>query len=313
MKPETREKVLRSSAELGYRPNDLARALRHHRTAVIGLVVPDISNPYYPGLVRGVEDCASAAGNRVVLCNTDRDPDKTAAYLDALVKSRVDGVIIAGGAADTSINARAFQQYRTKAVVVGRHKLAYPSVQIDNVAAAEETTKYLLDLGHERLVFLGGPLSSHTVQDRLTGFRTAVSARGLPVSERLVVPGELDEESGYQGTHEVTRRRPRPTAILAANDRVAVGVLAALSDLDLAVPAQVSVVGFDDISISSYLRPRLTTVAIPTYEIGAAAADLLLSQFDESIPAPADDYRVLLPTKLVVRDSAAAPPRTRSK
>jgi LacI family transcriptional regulator len=318
IRPETRQRVLQTSEELGYRPNDLARALLQHRTSVIGLVVPDISNSYYAGMVRGVEDAASAAGYRVVLCNTDRDAGKLSQYLDALVKSRVDGIVIAGGATDGSIDARVFRQYRTKMVLVGRHEMAHPSVQIDNVAAAKTLTRYLLDLGHRRLAFLAGPLSSHTVQDRLEGYRDALRECAVPYDDELVRERNLDEESGYRGARRLIRASPRPTAIICANDRIAVGVLAAMTDCHLRVPEHVSVAGFDDVSLSSYLRPKLTTIAIPTYEIGTSAAELLLDRLGTAEPDEGDedagqagDHAVMLPTHLVTRDSCAPPPGTR--
>lgn len=307
VRAETRQRVLEISEQLGYRPNDLARALLHQRTSVIGLVVPDISNPYYAGVVRGVEDIAAASGYRVVLCNTDRDADKLTRYVDTLVKSRVDGLIIAGGATDSSIDPRAFHQYRTRAVLVGRHELAYPSVQIDNVAAAEEVTTHALDLGHTRVAFVAGPFGSHTVQDRLAGYRKALEANSIGYDHKLVEEGELNEESGYRSTLSLLGRRKRPTAMICVNDRIAVGALAALTDYHLPVPEQMTVMGFDDVSISSYLRPRLTTVSIPTYEIGSSAAALLLEQ----LRTGSDDVEagvVMLPTRLVVRDSCAPPP-----
>jgi DNA-binding LacI/PurR family transcriptional regulator len=315
MRPETRQRVLRVSEELGYRPNDLARALLRQHTSVVGLIVPDISNLYYAGLVRGVEDAASAAGYRVVLCNTDRDVGKLGNYLDTLVESRVDGVIIAGGATDSAVDSRVFRPYRTKRVMVGRHAIGGPSVQIDNVAAARQVLDHLLDLGHRRVAFLAGPFSSLTVQDRLAGYRDALAARGIGVGDDLMLEGDLTEESGYRGALELLSRAERPTAIVCANDRMAVGALAASADSGLAVPAQVSVAGFDDVSVSSYLRPRLTTVAIPTYEMGTAAAALLLDQLnapgadtteDDSAAPPV----VMLPTTLVVRQSCAPPPRS---
>jgi DNA-binding LacI/PurR family transcriptional regulator len=313
IRPETRQRVLQTSEELGYRPNDLARALLHQRTSVIGLVVPDISNSYYAGVVRGVEDAASAQGYRVILCNTDREPEKLSQYLDALVKSRVDGVIIAGGAADSSIDPRVFRQYHTKTVLVGRHEAAHPSVQIDNAAAAEEVTNHLLGLGHTRVAFIAGPRASHTVQDRLAGYRNALGARGLPDGDELVREGALDEKTGYDGARELVDSPARPTAIVCASDRIAVGALAALTDHGLHVPQHVSLVGFDDVSISSYLRPKLTTVSIPTYEIGTSAATLLLDELreDGAEGARTEEGRaghVLLPTHLVVRDSCAPPP-----
>lgn len=312
IRPETRQRVLETSEELGYRPNDLARALLQQRSSVIGLVIPDISNPYYPGLVRGVEDIASTAGYRIVLCNTDRATQKVNGYLDILVSSRVDGVIIAGGGTETVIDTRVLRQYQTKIVLVGRHGLPHPSVQIDNVAAAEQVTDHLLDLGHRRIAFITGPRSSYTVQDRFDGFNGALSARGVNLDSDLIFESGFDEESGYQGAHALVRHSQRPTAIVAANDRIALGVLASLSDDGVEVPAQMSVTGFDDVSFSSYLRPRLTTVSIPTYDMGACAAELLLDQLRgpsaEDSKDDALDNVVLLPTELVVRGSSGSCP-----
>ena len=312
IRPETRQRVIDTSEELGYRPNDLARALLQQRTSVIGLVIPDISNPYYPGLVRGVDDIASTAGYRIVLCNTDRATAKVNGYLNTLVNSRVDGVIIAGGGTETVIDTRVLRQYQTKVVLVGRHDLPHPSVQIDNVAAGAQVTDHLLDLGHRRIAFVTGPGSSHTVQDRLDGYRRACSARGIDPAADLVFEGGFDEESGYQGARAVVRHASRPTAVIAANDRIALGVLAALSDEGVEVPTKMSVTGFDDVSFSSYLRPRLTTVSIPTYDMGASAAALLLDQLRgpraEDPEHDAHDEVVVLPTELVVRGSSARCP-----
>ena len=304
--------MIETSEQLGYRPNDLARALLQQRTSVIGLVIPDISNPYYSGLVRGVDDIASTAGYRMVLCNTDRATQKANSYLDTLVNSRVDGVIIAGGGTETGLDTRVLRQYQTKVVLVGRHELPHPSVQIDNVAAGRQVTEHLLELGHRRIAFITGPSSSHTVQDRLAGFNAALSARGVQPAPELVVGGAFDEETGYQGARTIARLPQRPTAIVAANDRVALGALSSLRDDGVDVPAEMSITGFDDVSYSSYLRPRLTTVSIPTYDMGASAAALLLDQLSgpraDDPEVDARDEVVLLPTELVVRDSTARCP-----
>lgn len=315
IKPETRAHVLEASAELGYRPNDLARALLQQRTSVLGLIVPDILNPYYPGMVRGVEDVASAAGYRMVLCNTDRDPERINGYLETLVKSRVDGVLIAGGAADRAIDVALLDQYHASVVVVGRHDLACPSVQIDNVASAEAITTHLLGLGHRRISLVGGPESSRTMRDRAQGYRRALTARKVPVRQELVRGGDLDEESGYDNARVLAQLAEPPTAIVAVNDRVAVGVLAALHDDGIRVPEDVSVTGFDDVSFSPYLRPKLTTVSVPTYDIGHTAATLLLGQLTgvqgESQRQP-NDHVTKLSAELVIRDSTG-PPRRRTR
>lgn len=307
VRPETRERVVEAIERLGYRPNDLARALLHRRTNVIGLVVPDISNPYYPDVVRGAEDAALVAGYRIVLCNTDRDAAKANAYLDTLVKTRADGIIVAGGGTDQALSPDLFQPYGTKVVVVGRHDLPYPSVQIDNVAAAREATSHLASLGHRSVAFIAGPLLSHTVQDRLAGFRAGLEAYGRTAQQRLVKEGDFQEASGYEAASTLLEQRAsghdRPTAIVAANDRMAVGAMAALADHGLRVPDDVSLVGFDDVSIASYVRPALTTVAIPSYQIGHAAVRMLV----EEPESPPRALPLVLPTKLVLRDTCAPP------
>ena len=301
MRKETRDKVERAIEELGYRPNDLARALLQHRTAAIGLVVPDISNPYYPPLVRGVEDAASSRGYRVVLCNTDRDPAKISGYLDTLIKTRVDGIVVAGGGwADVPDRTAVLGTYRTGLVAVGRHLGAHPSVRIDNAAASREAAEHLIGLGHRGIAFLGGPASSTTVQDRAQGYRDALEVAGLtgPAPVRY---GDFTEESGYAATRELLDASPRPTALLCANDRIAIGAYAATADAGGRVPEDVSVVGFDDTPIARYVRPTLTTVAIPTYEMGLAAVRLLLSQLEgDGVPE-----LETMPTRLVIRDSTA--------
>jgi LacI family transcriptional regulator len=304
MRKETRDRVERAIDQLGYRPNDLARALLQRRTAAIGLVVPDISNPYYPPLVRGVEDVASSHHYRVVLCNTDRDPAKITGYLDTLIKTRVDGIVVAGGGwADVPDRTAVLGTYGTGLVAVGRHLTAHPSVRIDNVAASRAAAEHLLGLGHRRIAFLGGPSSSTTVQDRAQGYRDALKIAGLDEQAAAVRYGEFAEESGYALTSELLGTSSPPTALLCANDRIALGAYAAAADAGRRVPHDVSVVGFDDTPIARYVRPTLTTVAIPTYEIGSAAMELLLAQFEGDTPASL----TTLPTRLVVRDSAAPP------
>lgn len=302
VRSEARERVLETIERLGYRPNDLARALLHRRTNVVGLVIPDIFNPYYPALVRGVEDAASAAGCRVVLCNTDRNIEKTNAYLDTLVKSRVDGIIVAGGGTDTAFDPQQFMAHGTRVVLVGRHDLPYPSVQVDNVSAAHEATAHVLQLGHRRVAFIAGPLPSHTVQDRLTGYRNALAEYGVGFDEQLVTEGDFREAGGYNAVSTLLDSGTLPTAIVAANDRMAFGAMTALRDRNLDVPSDVSVVGFDDVPLASYLRPALTTVAIPSYDIGQTAMEMLAAKSES-----ATEGLRMLPSRLVIRESCREP------
>ncbi|HEY3688089.1 MAG TPA: LacI family DNA-binding transcriptional regulator [Streptosporangiaceae bacterium] len=305
IRQETRGRVIDAIDRLGYRPNDLARALLQRRTRTVGLVIPDIANPYYPELVRGTEDVASARGYRVVLCNTDRSPEKTRAYLDTLVSQRVEGIIVGGGSDASAWSAQILARYDTKVVVVGRHDVAYPSVQVDNVAAARTATEHLLDLGHRHIAVIAGPADSNTVKDRLDGYRAALRARRIPVRKSLIRPGTFTESSGYDAIAPLLALRPPPTAILAANDRMAFGALAALTDHDRHVPDDISLIGFDDTPLASYTRPALTTVAIPTYELGTRAMTALLNW--DTATQPPDEH---ITSHLVIRNSCAPPPTT---
>lgn len=304
IKEETRARVLDAIDRLGYRPNDLARALLQRSTRAIGLVIPDISNPYYPDLVRGCEDVASARGYRVVLCNTDRSAEKTGQYLNTLVSQRVDGVIVAGGGDASAWSPEVLDRYRMRVVVVGRHDVAYPSVQVDNVAAARAATDHLIGLGHRHVAFIAGPLGSNTVKDRLDGYRAALRDRGLSAPGALVREGTFAESSGYDAVAPLLAAHPRPTALIAANDRMAFGALAALTDHGLRVPDDMSLVGFDDTTLAAYTRPALTSVAIPTYEIGSTAMTSLLTWRDDDTRPP-DAH---IDSHLVVRDSSGPPP-----
>jgi LacI family transcriptional regulator len=309
IRPETRQHVLETSAALGYRPNDLARALLQQRTSVIGVIVPDISNPFYPSVVRGIEDVAAAAGYRMVLCNTDREPDRLNKYLETLVDSRVDGVLIAGGAADETIDVNILSQYHTKVVVVGRHDVACPSVQLDNVAAGEAITGHLIGLGHRRIALITGPSASRTMRDREEGYRRALKSHRIDLDETLVRAGELDENSGYHNASALAGMDRPPTGIVTVNDRMALGVLAALHDGEISVPGRMSVTGFDDVSFTSFVRPKLTTVSVPTYRIGTTAAELLIARLRSDLSENDDpEPVVLLPTEVVIRDSCAPPP-----
>ena len=286
-------------------PNDLARALLQQRTSTIGLVLPDIANPYYPPLVRAVEDGAVERGHRVVLCNTDRDPEKFRAYLDVLVKTRVDGIVIAGATSD--LPADAVRAYNTQIVAVGPHDGYHCSVGVDNRRAQRSATHHAVELGHRRIGYVRGPLGSRTADDRLAGHREALEVAGLDgESAELVIDGGFDEKAGYEAVRELVRRSPRPTAVVCANDRVAFGAYAALTDADLRIPEDVTVIGFDDIPTAGFLRPTLTTVSVPTYDIGRHAVAMLLDALEGARPASSE----LLSTRLVVRGSSATPSGT---
>jgi DNA-binding LacI/PurR family transcriptional regulator len=316
VRAETRAQVLEAVKRLGFRPNDLARGLMQKRTRTVGLLVPDLANPYYPEIARGVEDTASARLYALVFCNTDRRADKTEYYVNTLLQKRMDGIIIAGGGTDFTDATTAFTEYGAPVVFIGRHGEGVHSVQISNAAAARDATAHLTRLGHRAIAFLAGPMALTSVQDRLDGYRAALEDAGLGFDERLLREGDFGERSGYESAQSLLAQEPRPAAIFAANDLMAVGAMAAVRDAGLAVPGDVSIVGFDGIVLGSYVRPALTTVSIPTYELGAAAMRMLLElverkQDPQRGPAPEDGGTVWLPTELVVRESSGPPPGRR--
>lgn len=304
VRPETRQKVLEAIKELRFRPNELARSLLLKQTHTIGLIVPDISNPYYPELSLGLEATASEHGYAVIFCNTNRRPEKVEYYLDVLLQKRADGIIIAGGGTDLTQISDRILGLDTKIALVGRHHLPFPSVQVDNFGAAREATSHLLNLGHRRIAFISGPPNLTSVQDRLAGYKASLEERRISEDDRLICEGDFGAESGYSATLSLLRGDPTPTAIFAANDRMAISAMAAAADLGLRVPNDLTVVGFDDIITASLVRPALTTVSLPAYEIGTSAMRLMLKLLEgEECPKT-----VWLPTEVVVRQSSGPPP-----
>jgi DNA-binding LacI/PurR family transcriptional regulator len=311
VRAETRERVLAAVEKLGFRPNDLARGLLLKKTRTVGLIVPDILNPYYPAISRGVEDVASAALYAVIFCNTDRDAAKSEHYVNALLQKRVDGVIVAGGGTDFSKASQTFAEYETRVVFIGRSDVGWPSVQVDNVEAGRTAAGHLALLGHRRIALVTGPTALTSVRDRLAGYRQALADHGLAADAELVREGDFAERSGYEAASALLELPAPPTAIFAANDRMAIGALAAAVDRGVRVPRDLSIVGCDDIPLASYSRPALTTVAMPVYDMGASAMRLML----ERLEAPAGESGageppvIRLQTDLVIRASSAPPKR----
>ncbi|MBC7324442.1 MAG: LacI family DNA-binding transcriptional regulator, partial [Moorella sp. (in: Bacteria)] len=247
--PETRERVLATIKELGFYPNAMARSLQLNETKTIGLILPDVANPYYSGIVRGVEDIAHENGYTVILCNTDRSRERTKTYLRVLREKRVDGVIFTGGGAVEDADREHFFEHGSVAtVLIGRHKANLPAVQVDNVQAARQAVEHLLQLGHRRIATVTGPAVSTTSRDRLEGYYLALESFGVEADPDLVIEGDFEFYSGYQAVGQLPLSGPRRiSAIFAHNDLMAIGAIKALQERGLKVPEDVAVVGFDNI------------------------------------------------------------------
>ena len=298
----TRERVEAAVKELGYVPNTIARGLRSKRTHTLALVVTDITNPYFTLMARGVEDVAGNSNYTVVYCNTDESEIKEEKYANILAQKQVDGVLLvpACGNADTV----KFLKSNDIAVVVLDRRIAgvkTDSVRSDSESGAKRLIELLIGLGHKRIAIITGPKDVSTAVDRVTGYQQALSEAGL-IENELVYYGEFNQQGGYELTRQAMAQSPKPTAIFGANNFIMLGIIKALRELQLNVPEDVSVVGFDDFPESMLVRPFFTTATQPAYEMGRLAAELLLKRISGELSE--EFQKIILPTEIIERESS---------
>jgi LacI family transcriptional regulator len=302
-----RERVLAAARELDYTPNAAARMLTLKRSDTLGLIVADISNPFFAYVARGVEDVAQAHGYTVVLCNSDEDVDREAASLRVLHARQVDGLLLASAGRADAYLARLVRAH-FPIVLVDRDlpELGAPAVLLDNAGAAYMAVRHLIGRGHRRIAMVSGRAAISTTTERIAGYMRALREAGLKVEPRLIVSGESTSIGGAEATHAVLDVEPRPTAIFSGNNLMSIGALQAIAARRLRIPDDVALVGFDDFPFpwSDAFRPRLTTVAQPTYELGRTATEMLLRRLRQ--PPGAADERVVLQGKLIIRESSRA-------
>lgn len=300
--PVTRRRVEQAIQELGYLPNLAARSLRSGQTRTLALLVPDIGNPFWPSVARGIEDAAQSGGYSIFLCNTDENPTKQRDYLFAVLQQRVDGVILAPCDPDAASLAPLREQ-GTPTVIIDRRVDGWnvDTVYADSVSGARALIQHLLNLGHKRIAALTGPAGVSTAEDRLLGYRLALHEAGIAAEPRLLRYGEYRTTSGYQMAKDVLAAGLAPTAFFAANQAIALGVLDALTERGLDVPRDVALVSFDDLPDVDHLFPFLTVVAQSAYDMGLNAAQLLLSRMSAGVAL--QPRHVVLPTRLILRYS----------
>lgn len=299
---QVRSKVEAAIAELGYVPSGVARSLRVRATGTLGLLLPNASNPYFAELARGIEDHAERNGYSVILCNSDDDIDKQLRYLRVLLERRIDGLIVATVASDAAF-AQALAALRVPLVLVDRslEGVSADQLRVDHEQGAYLATRHLLELGHRRIACIGGPASTQVAQLRAAGYRRALDEAGIEA--QAVVDCAFTSPAGHAAAQVLLAGEQRPTAIFAGNDMIALGVLRAAAERGLQVPQQLSVVGFDDIEVSRYLHPALTTVGQRIGQLGEQAAERLLARIRK--PGLVAEQRLIEPT-LMLRESTAA-------
>ncbi len=316
VRPDNAEVIAQAIADLDYRPSIAARALVTKRTGVVGMVVPNIANAFYSEVFRGFHDCLLADNYQVILANSDGLPNQETQVIDSLVRLGVEGLALVPLASEAALGSEAqrsairrLQRIQTSgstAVVVITECLpyqeAFDTVSVDGREAAYVATRHLLRTGREHVMPLGGHPEADAVRRRIDGYHQAMIEYGLSSYSLRHYPGGMDRESGYRLMEKVLREHPEVTAVLGVNDQVALGALMFLEDHAIQIPEQVAVMGIDDVAEARIVRPRLSTVAQPQYEIGYEAGRLLLARTGGE-EEPDGPICRMLPTRLKVRES----------
>ncbi|GFP35587.1 LacI family transcriptional regulator, partial [Candidatus Hakubella thermalkaliphila] len=294
-------RVGQAIAESGYQVNALARSLKTAKTHTIGLIIADISNPFFTSVIRGVEDIAYKHGYNLILCNTDENLEKEKLYLQVLRGKMVDGLIISP-AVTKSEGIRELLRRHPNVVFMDR-KVEEPEVicaRVDNVKGTKMAIDYLLQLGHKDIAIISGPLNVTSGVERYQGYVAALKEAGLEPRLQHTKIGNFRQESGYKLAQELLDLERRPSALFVANNVMTIGALLAIRERGLSIPDDISVVGFDDMDWAVLANPPLTTVAQPTYEMGVKAMELLIRQMHKE---KIDQKEILLSPELRVRES----------
>ena len=301
---ETARRVLEAAAKLGYQPNPIARGLKTNRSYTIGVLIPDLTNPLFPPILRGIEDRLETAGYTPLIANTDNDPERELLDSQTMRARQVDGIIAATARRDHRLHD-ALLEADIELVLVNRRQAELPvsSATADDRMGMGLAVEHLLSLGHTRVAHLGGPLDYSTGLDRYEGFHQTMRAAGLEVDPELVLVAEAFTESeGARLCGQLMDRGREFTAVVAANDLLALGCYDVFGERAVSCPDEISVVGFNDMPFADRFQPPLTTIHIPHYEIGKAAAELMLERLQDGDSSPRN---IRLEPRLVVRGSTA--------
>ncbi|WP_136604335.1 LacI family DNA-binding transcriptional regulator [Paenibacillus dokdonensis] len=298
-----RVRVLEAIEKLQYQPNSFARGLIYKKSFTLGLLIPDIENFYYTGIIRGMQDACIKLGYSLMICNTDRDKNRLLSYIDAFHEKQVDGIVFASDVMFPEYYEK-LVRCRIPFVLLSTHSDEYdvPSVEIDDEAAAYDAVKFLIDLGHEDIGMIGfNHENSISGPPRYQGFIRALSEAGLEHNGNKVKNATHRFEHAYHAAHELFTEHPELTAVFCVADEFAMGVISYLKDRNVLVPGQVSVVGFDNLRVANMFIPKLTTIAQPMYDMGYRAAEKL---HEWMTTGSVEVLRERMSHKLIVRESS---------
>jgi len=303
VRPETRKRVLEAIRKLNYRVDGIARGMVKKQTKTIGVCISDITNPYYPPLVRGVENTINKFAYNLLLCNTDESVEKEENYLELLLEKRTDGLIIAPVGEKITSCLKEFLKRNIPVVLIDRkiEDILADQVCVDNFEGAFIAVEHLIKLGHKRIAMIAGSSNISTIQERIKGYLEALRSHNIDVDDSLIVREGSKIEAAVKATEALFKINAPPTAIFCSNSLMSMGVLIGLKKLSKKVPEEVAVIGFDDLEWSEALNPPLTVVSQPNYAIGATAAQLLIQRLLKE--GPSEKQTIVLKTNLIIRES----------
>ncbi|GGG70332.1 LacI family transcriptional regulator [Edaphobacter dinghuensis] len=300
------DRVQKAIRELDYSPNEIARSLKVKQTRMLALVLPDITNPFFPEIIRGAEDTAFDRGYFLMTANTDEQIGRERRIMSALRSYRVDGILLASAPGKDSGHIRSIMQGGISVVCLDRTVAGIntDAVLLDNVRGGRECVRHLIQGGHSKIAIITGSLSLQTGLERLRGYEEALRESDIEVDRNLVLEGDFRYESGYRLGKELLKRRVKPTAVFVCNGVMTVGVLKAFEELGVRCPEDISLATFDDLAVDRSFHPHLTAVVQPGYEMGARAATILMDRVEGKLTN--EPFVVRIVPTLVVRESTRA-------
>lgn len=302
VKPVTRKKVLEVIERLGYRPNAVARGLASKKTTTVGVIIPDISNIFFAELARGIEDIATMYKYNIILSNSDQNMDKELRLFNTMLGKQVDGLVFMGGNI-TAVHVEEFEKSQVPIVLAGsiEETGVIPSVNIDYEQAVFDSVKEFIEKGHRNIAFVVGPLHEpKNAEKKLKGYQNALKEAGIPFNEDLLVEGDYTYDSGLEAFDKLLEASERPTAILVGSDEMALGIVHGAEDKGYKIPEDFEVITSDNTRLSLMVRPQLTTIVQPLYDIGAVAMRLLTKLMNKE---KVSEHIVVLPHRIEHRQS----------
>jgi LacI family transcriptional regulator len=305
--PKLTARVQAAIRELNYSPNEIARSLKVKQTRMLGMVLPDITNPFFPEIIRGAEDTAFERGYFLVSANTDEQIGRERRLVAALRAYRVDGILLIPASGKDMSHLKTTLDAGVALVCLDRTVpgITTDAVLLDNVRGARECVRHIIQKGHRRIAIITGALEVQTGRERLQGYEEALREADIPVDPSLVLKGDFRYDSGYRLGKQILKQPIRPTAIFVCNGVMTIGLLKALEELNVACPTDVALATFDDLAMDSPFHPHLTTVIQPSYEMGARAATILMDRIEGQLTTAPTIVRVS-PT-LILRESTETP------